>query len=48
MEGWMDRPYFIGPFQPRPGVQLSKLNVKNFNTEGTGKTQNENFKKENK
>ena len=20
-EGRMDRPYFIGPFQPRPGVQ---------------------------
>ena len=29
----MDGPYFIGPFQPRPGVQLSKLNVKNFNTD---------------
>ena len=22
MDGWMDRPYFIGPFRPRPGVQL--------------------------
>ena len=21
MEGWTDRPYFIGSFQPRPGVQ---------------------------
>ena len=20
-DGWTDRPYFIGPFQPRPGVQ---------------------------
>ena len=23
-EGRMDRPYFIGPFQPRPGVQKKK------------------------
>ena len=23
-DGWMDRPYFIGTFQPSPGVQ--KLN----------------------
>ena len=24
MEGWTDRPYFIGPLQPRAGVQKGK------------------------
>ena len=25
----MDRPYFIGPFRPRPGVQKKKKKSKN-------------------
>ena len=25
MEGWMGRPFFIGPFWPRPGVQQTRV-----------------------
>ena len=30
-EGGKDRPYFIGPFRPRPGVQKRKILVQDHN-----------------
>ena len=29
-EKQMDRPYFIGPFQPRPGVQKLDIGLQNI------------------